>query len=514
MPGTGENRDVKGDRVHAGASRGAQARPEELLERPERGGPGRLAEGRPAALSLNDRLTFPPGFTWGSATAAYQIEGAAATDGRGPSVWDTFSHNAGNVRGGDTGDIACDSYHRYPEDVALMAELGLNGYRFSISWPRVQPGGRGLANQKGIDYYKRLLDELAEHNIRAAATLYHWDLPQELQDEGGWAARDTAKRFADYTDLVASALADRVERWITLNEPQVVVSHGHRGGEHAPGLHDPAAAVAATHHLLLAHGLATGALYAALPGAKVGIALDMHPVRLLGEARPEVLEQAALITEADLNGLFLEPLLQGRYPMHASKELLPPDSLIAADDMTTIGQPIDFLGVNYYSSSYLKAGDPTDLRRNESPPHCGLPGVVEYSPEWLERTALGWIVDADGLYDLLIRLSKDAPGLPLFITENGCGAEDYVNPEGLVIDPERVRYLHQHLAAAARAIADGANLAGYYVWSLLDNFEWGWGYQKRFGITFVDFGTQQRILKSSARFYSDVVRANGVPALP
>jgi beta-glucosidase len=474
---------------------------------------GRSIEGPPERQRTDGLLSFPAGFTWGSASAAYQIEGAAAADGRGPSVWDTFSHVPGNVRGGDTGDIACDSYHRYREDVSLMAELGLNGYRFSISWPRVQPGGRGRANQKGLDYYKKLLDELAGRDITAAATLYHWDLPQELQEAGGWAVRDTAERFADYATVVADALGNRVERWITLNEPQVVASHGYRTGEHAPGLQDPAAAAAATHHLLLGHGLATTALRGSLPGAKIGITLDMHPVRVLSDSRPEVLEQATLITDADLNGLYLEPVLQGRYPVHASPSLLPPSALIATDDMATIGQPIDFLGINYYASTYLRAGDPTDLRRNESLPRCDLPGVVEYGPDWLERTDMGWIVDADGLYDLLTRLSKDAPGLALFITENGCAAEDYVNPEGLVHDPERVRYLHQHLAAAARAIADGVNLAGYYVWSLLDNFEWGWGYQKRFGIIFVDFGTQRRILKSSARFYADVVRANAVAAL-
>jgi beta-glucosidase len=474
---------------------------------------GHSIEGPPEGQGADGLLSFPAGFTWGSASAAYQIEVAAAADGRGPSVWDTFSHVPGNVRGGDTGDIACDSYHRYREDVSLMAELGLNGYRFSISWPRVQPGGRGRANQKGLDYYKKLLDELAGRDITAAATLYHWDLPQELQDERGWAVRDTAKRFADYATLVADALGDRVERWISLNEPQVVASHGYRTGEHAPGLQDPAAAAAATHHLLLGHGLATTALRGALPGAKIGITLDMHPVRVLGESRPEVLEQAMLITDADLNGLYLEPVLQGRYPAHASPSLLPPGALIATDDMATIGQPIDFLGINYYASTYLRAGDPADLRRNESLPRCDLPGVVEYSPDWLERTDMGWIVDADGLYDLLTRLSKDAPGLALLITENGCAAEDYVNPEGLVHDPERVRYLHQHLAAAGRAVADGVNLAGYYVWSLLDNFEWGWGYQKRFGIIFVDFGTQRRIVKSSARFYADVVRANAVAAL-
>ncbi len=468
----------------------------------------------PEGLSANGRLAFPPGFAWGSASAAYQVEGAATTDGRGPSVWDTFSHAPGNVRGGDTGDIACDTYHRYREDVRLMASLGLNAYRFSISWPRVQPGGRGPANQKGLDYYRELLDELAARGIAGAVTLYHWDLPQELQDEGGWAARDTASRFADYAALLADALGDRVERWITLNEPQVVASHGYRTGEHAPGVHDPAAAAAATHHLLLAHGLAAGALRAARPDAKVGITLDLHPVRVLGDASADALRRAALVTDADLNGLYLEPLLHARYPADVSQVLLPPDSLVAAGDMATIGGPVDFIGVNYYACVYLRAGDPADLRRHESKPHCGLPGVVEYRPDGLERTAMGWIVDADGLYGLLIRLSKDAPGLPLYITENGCAAEDYVNPEGLVNDPERVRYLHQHLAAAARAVADGVNLAGYYVWSLLDNFEWGWGYQKRFGIIFVDYATQRRIPKASARFYADVARANAVPALP
>jgi beta-glucosidase len=266
--------------------------------------------------------------------------------------------------------------------------------------------------------------------------------------------------------------------------------------------------------LLLAHGLATSAIRATVAGAPVGITLDLHPVRLLGDARPDVLLRAARMTDADLNGLFLEPVLKGRYPEGASEALLPPDALIEAGDMAVIGQPIDFLGVNYYSSAYLRAGDPDDLRRHESKPRCGLPGVVEYSPDWLERTAMNWLVDADGLHELLVRLSKDAPGLPLYITENGCAAEDYVNPEGLVNDPERVRYLQQHLAAAARAIEDGVNLAGYYVWSLLDNFEWGWGYQKRFGIVFVDYGTQRRIPKSSAMFYSEVIRANAVPALP
>jgi beta-glucosidase len=461
-------------------------------------------------------VEFPEGFVWGSATAAYQIEGAASTDGRGPSVWDTFSHAPGNVRGGDTGDIACDSYHLYREDVALMASLGLKDYRFSISWPRVQPGGRGAPNPKGLDYYRALLDELGKYGITATVTLYHWDLPQELQDGGGWAVRDTALRFADFAAICAEALGDRVARWVTLNEPQVVANNGYRHGSHAPGLRDAGAAAAATHHLLLGHGLATAVLRD-LGTAEVGITMDLHPVRVLGnvlgDGRPGHLETARLVTDTMLNGLYLEPVLYGRYPEQAPAVMLPPSALIADGDLETISQRLDFLGVNYYSPVFLRSGNPDDLRRNEERPRSGTPGVVEYRPGELERTSMGWLVNPDGLYELLLEVSKQAPGLPLYITENGRAAEDYVNPQGQVDDIERVRYLHTHLEAAARAIKDGANLAGYFVWSLLDNFEWAWGYQKRFGIIFVDFGTQRRIPKSSARFYADVVRANAVPPL-
>ena len=456
-------------------------------------------------------LSFPSGFTWGAATAAYQIEGAAHIDGRGQSVWDTFSHTPGKVRGGDTGDVACDSYHRYPEDVALLSSLGLNAYRFSVSWPRVQPGGSGKANSKGLDYYRALLDKLAEHDIAAAVTLYHWDLPQELQDAGGWAARDTALRFAEYATLMADALGDRVTRWITLNEPQVVAENGYRTGRHAPGLLDDVAATATTHHLLLGHGLAAQALRAA-GAAEVGITLDLHPVRVLGEG--EALERARRIADAEMNGLYLEPLLHGRYPAEASAELTPPDSLIADGDLATINQPLDFLGVNYYSPVFLRAGDPADLRHGEEAARGAVPGVVGYRPDSLDRTPMGWLIDPEGLYELLLRLHADAPGLPLYITENGCAAEDYVNPEGVVNDIERISYLHGHLGAAARAIKAGVHLSGYYVWSLLDNFEWGWGYQKRFGIVFVDFSTQRRIPKSSAGFYSEVVRSGTLPPLP
>ena len=462
-------------------------------------------------------LAFPPGFTWGAATAAYQIEGSTSADGRGPSVWDTFSHTPGKVRGGDTGDTACDSYRRYPEDADLLRSVGLSSYRFSIAWPRVFPSGSGQLNQAGLDHYKRLLDALGERGITPAATLFHWDLPQALQDRGGWAVRDTAYRFADYATAVTEALGDRVTRWITLNEPLVVTHNGHRIGVHAPGVTDNAVAAAVTHHLLLGHGLGLAAVRAAAPGAQVGITLNLTPVRVapVVNGSAEALERARLVADATHNGVFLEPVLFGRYPAHAPAEILPPDRLIADGDMEAISAPVDFLGVNYYQPEHLRAGDPGNLRRGEDRPMPGIEGdVVSYRPEGMERTPMGWLIDPDGLYELLIRLSKDAPGLPLYITENGCAAEDYVNPDGQVNDLERVKFLHLHLSAAARAARDGASLAGYYVWSLLDNFEWGYGYQKRFGIVYVDFATQRRIPKASSAFLARVAGENAVPALP
>jgi beta-glucosidase len=473
-------------------------------------------------VTPGEELVFPAGFTWGAATAAYQIEGAADADGRGPSVWDTFSRTPGKVRGGDTGEVACDSYHRYPQDADLLRSFGLTAYRFSVSWPRIFPSGSGQLNQAGLDYYKRLLDTLAERGISAAATLFHWDTPQALQDRGGWAVRDTAHRFADYASVVAEALADRVTRWITLNEPLVVTHNGHRIGVHAPGLTDNAVAAAVTHHLLLGHGLGAAAVRASVPGAEVGITLNLTPVRVTASSNGtglngtgEELERARLVADAVLNGTFLDPVLFGRYPEHAPAEFLPPADLIHEGDMATIAAPIDFLGVNYYQPEHLRAGDPDNLRRGEDRPLPGITGnVVHYDPEQLERTNMGWLIDPDGLYELLLRLSKDAPGLPLYITENGCAAEDYVNPDGEVNDLERVKFLHLHLAAAARAARDGATLAGYYVWSLLDNFEWAYGYQKRFGIVYVDFATQQRIPKASSAFFAKVASENAIPPLP
>jgi beta-glucosidase len=464
-----------------------------------------------------EAFAFPAGFTWGAATAAYQIEGAADADGRGVSVWDTFSRTPGKVRGGDTGDIACDSYRRYPEDADLLRSLGLTSYRFSISWPRIFPDGAGRLNQAGLDHYKALLDALAERGISGTATLFHWDLPQALQDQGGWASRDIAQRFADYAAVAGEALGDRVERWITVNEPLVVSHLGYRTGVHAPGLADEAVAAAATHHLLLGHGLATAALRAAVPGAQVGITLNLTPVLVTPGANgsADLLERARRVADATHNGVFLEPLLHGRYPEHAPAAIVPPAGLIRDGDMAAISAPIDFLGVNYYRPQHLRPGDPANLRLREFPPVPGIEGgVVEYYPPEMELTNMDWLIDPDGLYQLLVKLAADAPGLPLYITENGRAAEDYLNPAGRVDDLERVKYLHQHLEACARAVRDGVNLRGYYVWSLLDNFEWAYGYQKRFGIVYVDFPTGRRTPKASAAFYARVARENAVPPLP
>ena len=342
------------------------------------------------------KLGFPAGFTWGAATAAYQIEGAVDVDGRGPSVWDTFSHTPGKVRGGDTGDIACDSYHRYPEDADLLRSLGLDNYRFSIAWPRIIPDGAGAVNQAGLDYYKRLLDALGERGITPAATLFHWDLPQALQDKGGWSSRDTALRLADYATVVGDALGDRIKRWITLNEPLVVAHNGHRIGVHAPGLRDDAFAAATTHHLLLGHGLAAAALRASVPDAagravEIGITLNLTPVRVTNDdsGSAEALEQARLIADASQNGMFLDPILFGRYPEHAPASQLPPAELILDGDLQTIAAPIDFLGVNYYQPVHLRAGDPANLRRGEKLPQEGISGpVVEFAPTWKTVTSL------------------------------------------------------------------------------------------------------------------------------
>ncbi|MEI5007639.1 GH1 family beta-glucosidase [Streptomyces sp. PmtA] len=459
--------------------------------------------------STTTTLRFPEGFRWGTATAAYQIEGAAAEDGRAASIWDTFSRTPGKVRNGDTGDIAADHYHRVSEDIALMRRLGVTDYRFSIAWPRVQPTGRGPAVQKGLDFYRRLTDELREAGIRPVATLYHWDLPQELEDAGGWPHRETAHRFAEYAGLAAEALGDRVVTWTTLNEPWCAAFLGYGNGVHAPGRTSARDSLRAAHHFNLAHGLAVGALRAALPEpAEVSLTLNLHAVRAHTDTPED--HDAARRVDAVGNRIFLDPVFHGRLPQDlvADTASVTDWDFVRDGDLRTASAPIDSLGINYYSPTEVAAGSVS-----ESPsPWAGAERHVRFVPVPGPRTAMDWPVDADGLHELLVRLRDELPGLPLVVTENGAAYDDYADPSGAVKDPERVVYLHAHLAAVHRAIEDGADVRGYFLWSLLDNFEWAYGYGKRFGVVHVDFATQRRTLKSSAHWYADVIARGGVPA--
>ncbi|MFF3286624.1 GH1 family beta-glucosidase [Streptomyces sp. NPDC003023] len=452
-------------------------------------------------------LRFPTGFRWGTATAAYQIEGAAAEDGRTPSIWDTFSRIPGKVRNGDTGDIAADHYHRMSDDVALMRRLGVTDYRFSIAWPRVQPTGRGPAVQKGLDFYRRLADELREAGIRPVATLYHWDLPQELEDAGGWPQRETARRFGEYASIMADALGDRVATWTTLNEPWCAAFLGYGSGEHAPGRTSALASLRAAHHFNLAHGWAAQALRAGLPlSAEVSLTLNLHAVRAHSDSAADL--DAARRIDAVGNRIFLDPVFRGRLPEDLVRDTAQVTdwSFVMNGDLDVASTRIDSLGINYYS--------PTVVAAQSGPaspsPWAGAEQHVKFLPAPGPRTAMDWPVDADGLHELLIRLRDDLPGVPLVITENGAAYDDYADPSGEVKDPERVAYLHAHLSAVHRAIADGADVRGYFLWSLLDNFEWAYGYSKRFGVVHVDFATQRRTFKDSARWYAEVIARGGL----
>ncbi|MEV4760802.1 family 1 glycosylhydrolase [Micromonospora sp. NPDC049559] len=468
---------------------------------------------------------FPAGFTWGVATSAYQIEGATTTDGRGPSIWDTFARAPGRVVDGGTGDVACDHYHRYAEDVELMAGLGVGAYRFSVAWPRVQPAGSGPANPAGLDFYDRLVDALLARDIDPVATLFHWDLPQPRQDAGGWLARDTAHRFADYADLVAARLGDRIRLWITLNEPFVHMSLGYAMGVHAPGEVRLLDAVPAAHHQLLGHGLAVAALRART-GSPIAIANNYSPVRLAGDTAAD--RAAARAYDALHNRLFTDPLLGRGYPADLlgpaglldPRALLDPGALPEPDgplglagpldpggpagvalvrpgDLETIAAPIDALGVNYYSPTGVRAAEAGSPLPFEPVPLGGYP-----------TTSFGWPVAPDGLRELLTslrdRYGDDLP--PIYVTEGGCSYDDVVQPDGRCHDPERIAYLDGHLRAVRDALDDGVDVRGYFVWSLLDNFEWAEGYTKRFGLVHVDFDTQVRTPKSSYAWYRDLVR--------
>ncbi|MFG3128706.1 GH1 family beta-glucosidase [Streptomyces tendae] len=465
-------------------------------------------------------VTFPPAFLWGAATSAYQIEGAVREDGRTPSIWDTFSHTPGKTAGGDTGDVAVDHYHRYRDDVALMKDLGLGGYRFSVSWTRVQPTGRGPAVQRGLDFYRRLVDELLAAGIKPAVTLYHWDLPQELEDAGGWPERDTAYRFAEYAQIVGEALGDRVEQWITLNEPWCAAFLGYASGVHAPGRTDPAAALRAAHHLNLAHGLGTVALRSVMPARNsVAISLNTSVVRPLSQ-NPADLAAAQKIDDLS-GGIFHGPILHGAYPpsLLEATAAVTDWSYVQDGDLGQIRQPIDAICLNYYTPTVVSAAD-ADSRAPRADGH----GASDHSP-WPaaddvafhqppgERTEMGWSVDPSGLHELIMRYNREAPGMPLYISENGAAYDDKPGADGSVHDPERVAYLNGHLTAVRQAIADGADVRGYYLWSLLDNFEWAYGYEKRFGAVYVDYASQQRTPKSSALWYGRAARTGALPPL-
>ena len=435
---------------------------------------------------------FPPGFVFGAATASYQIEGAVAADGRGESIWDRFAHTPGRIRADDTGDVACDHYGRYREDVAIMAELGLDAYRFSVAWPRVMPAGTGPVNEAGLDFYDRLVDELLAHGIAPHMTLYHWDLPQVLEDAGGWPVRATALAFADYAAAVAARLGDRVGHIATINEPQIVADHGYRTGDHAPGRVEPDAALAAAHHVLVAHGLAVQAIRAVAPRVASGIVLNLEP-KHPATGHPLDLE-AALVAHDQANRWFLDPLVGRGYPEDGAHAWGWQGREVLDGDMAVIAAPIDFLGVNYYSRRLVR-----------SPLLPPLPAGGRSA----ERTGMGWEVYPAGLTEVLELAASRTGALPLYVTENGAAYPlDTLEPTR---DPERVDFLWRHLEAVLVAIDRGVPVRGHFVWSLLDNFEWAHGYAHRFGIVHVDYDTLERRVRDSGRFWASVARDGLVP---
>jgi len=452
-------------------------------------------------------MRFPESFLWGMATAAYQVEGAVNEGGRGASIWDTFSHTPGKVLHGDTGDIACEHYHRLEEDLDLMSELGIQAYRFSVAWPRIQPEGSGPANLDGLDYYRRLVDGLRRRSIEPMLTLYHWDLPQALEDLGGWTSRDTSDRFAEYAAIVYEALSNDVRFWITLNEPWVSAWMGYGLGVHAPGHKDSAGALAATHHLLLGHGLAMERMRSTGDANQLGVTLNLHPA--LPSRDHEADREAARRVDGQANRLYLDPLFHAHYPEHVLSHYTERGvdlSFVQDGDLDRISVPIDFLGINYYFRNTVRDA-PEEVGRSVPFADLGARTVV---PHEAEKTAMGWPVEPEGLTEILVRIKEEYADLPIYVTENGRAVHDYIDPEGGVDDEERVSYLDAHFRAAHEAMEQGVDLRGYMVWSFLDNFEWAEGYSKRFGIVFVEYGTQRRVPKSSARWYSDVIRRNGL----
>lgn len=450
---------------------------------------------------------------WGAATASYQIEGAAAEDGRTPSIWDTFSRTPGRVRDGHTGDVACDHYRRMPDDVKLMADLGLTAYRFSLAWPRIQPGGSGPVNQAGLDFYRRLVDQLLDNGIEPWVTLYHWDLPQPLEDAGGWPARDTAARFAEYARLTHAILGDRVRYWTTLNEPWCSAFLGYGSGTHAPGRENGADAVRAAHHLMLGHGMAVQAMRATNPGSQLGVTLNLYAMSPHTSSPRDA--DATRRIDGLANRIFLDPLLLGGYPADVVEDLREVTDFghVRDGDLAVISSPMDVLGINYYSRHVVSAPVPGQAPEPYWRKPSSWPGSedVRFVTRGLPVTEMNWEIDAPGLVETLRRVRDDYPEIPLYVTENGAAFVDEV-VDDQVDDRDRLAYFDAHLRACHAAIGAGVPLKGYFAWSLMDNFEWAHGYTKRFGLVHVDYETQRRIVKSSGRWYADVIRRNGVAA--
>jgi beta-glucosidase len=466
-----------------------------------------------SAGSVGSRRDFPANFLFGVATAAYQIEGAAHEDGRTDSIWDAFTRLPGAVVNGDNGDIACDHYHRYAGDVDLMKDLGLQAYRFSTSWSRVRPDGLAV-NSKGLDFYSRLVDELLEKDITPWLTLYHWDLPEALEKKGGWANRDTALRFVDYATAVYSALGDRISNWTTLNEPWCSSFLGYTSGEHAPGLQDPDAGLAAAHHLLLAHGHATRALRSLNPGLQLGITLNLSVVDAADPDDEDDLDAARRI-DGQFNRLFLDPIFRGKYPADVLEDLaeFAFERFIEAGDLDVISTPIDTLGVNYYHGDVVssrpgetESSGAAPSAREKRSPYPAADGV-HWPARNLPVTAMGWEVQPEGLTRLLQRVTSEYTGsaVKLYITENGAAYRDVVDAQGEIHDADRTAFLESHLSAVLDAIDDGVPVHGYFYWSLMDNFEWAWGYQERFGLVRVDYESQLRTPKDSSRAYRRII---------
>ncbi len=463
--------------------------------------------------------TFRPDFVWGAATASYQIEGAATEDGRSPSIWDTYAATPGKVHAGDTGAVACDHYHRTAEDLKHMVDLGLHAYRFSLAWPRIQPTGSGAFNAAGLDFYDRLVDDLLAAGIDPVATMYHWDLPQALEDAGGWPVRDTALRFADYAAKVVDTYRDRVKVWTTFNEPWCSAYLGYASGVHAPGRTEPASALAAVHHLNLAHGLGGRAVREALGDAgTLSLTLNLHVVRPDDPTSPEDRDAVRQI-DGLANRVFLEPVLDGRYPQDVIEDTahVTDWAFVRDGDLAITHTGLDVLGLNYYSTQrvrrYVADHQKASADGHGASAHSAWVGAdaVEFLPQPGPYTAMGWNIDPSGMVEMLVGIHERYPGLPMMITENGAAFDDEVAPDGRVHDERRVDYLRRHVEAVGQAMDAGADVRGYFVWSLLDNFEWAYGFSRRFGVIRVDYDTLERTWKDSAYFYRDLVTQGTLP---